>query len=157
MFLNELYSEHMKYHAFGRALYHPTLNSAIHIGACGYFDESGNWHYIGDIADQDFASKLGLDPIDKEDLKQAPTDKSTWECLLAERTKSRVFSIEAKATLVCIPTVELGQLLTSHIPQELKRWEFPLPPKLGLNSHPALSSVPFSSRYPPFIMKHTTT
>lgn len=98
MFLNELYSEHMKYHAFGRALYHPTLNSAIHIGACGYFDESGNWHYIGDIADLDFASKLGLDPIDKEDLKQAPTDKSTWECLLAEGTKSRVFSIEAKAT-----------------------------------------------------------
>ncbi|KAK0744657.1 hypothetical protein B0T21DRAFT_325469 [Apiosordaria backusii] len=104
MFLNKLYSEYMKHHAFGYALYHPTLNSAINIGACGYFDESDNWNPIGNIADQDFTSKFGLDPIDKEELEQAPTDKgTTWDCLLAAGTKGRVFSIEARATLMGIP------------------------------------------------------
>jgi hypothetical protein len=156
MSLSKLYSEHMKHHSFGYALYHPTFNSELDVGACGFFDKSGNWNRIGNIADAASLSKYGLRPIDTEDLKRAPTDdKGAWSCLLATGTKSRTLAAESEVKLVYIPGVELGQGLTKFA--EAIQQAFPLPPKRGSNTHLTWPSVPFSYHYPTSATKNTTS
>lgn len=49
--LDQVYRRMMKDHPFGYPLYKPVLMSSIQPGSCGYFDDSGFWHYAFHLSD----------------------------------------------------------------------------------------------------------
>lgn len=49
--LNEVYAEQFKNHPEGHALYFKVSGSSMKPGSCGYFNESGHWRTIVQVAD----------------------------------------------------------------------------------------------------------
>lgn len=48
--LNEVYARQLRNHPEGHALYFKVPGSSIKPGSCGYFNQSGHWRNIVDIA-----------------------------------------------------------------------------------------------------------
>lgn len=72
------YSLSMMSHPYGYAIYKPLPDNILKPGICGYFDDSGTWNPIADLADQESLAKFGL-KLPTEELDKAPLDYSgSW-------------------------------------------------------------------------------
>jgi hypothetical protein len=71
--LNIVYAEQMKHHPQGYALYEPISTNLLKPGACGYFDDFGNWNKIAQLDDKESLLKHGLtltsEPLEEADDK----------------------------------------------------------------------------------------
>jgi hypothetical protein len=95
--LNAVYTEQFKNHPEGHALYFKVPGHSMKPGSCGYFNESGHWRSIVQIAEVEPAT-LASDGW-KPPARLITTENQTgteWPIKLSESVQER--KIEAKAT-----------------------------------------------------------
>ena len=58
--LADIYTERMKCHPFGLALYHPASSRDLRPGCVGFFDSLGHWTPIAHLEQSETLAKYGL-------------------------------------------------------------------------------------------------
>ena len=76
--LNSDYSNHMKHHPYGYALFHPVSNGVMRPGSVGYLDELGFWNPIANLEDPESLSRYGLTPPSNPLSRAKPSKIKEW-------------------------------------------------------------------------------
>jgi hypothetical protein len=74
----QLYKECMRFHDYGRALYHPVKTTALRPGSCGYFDEDERWKAVVDFNDAKALEKYNLAKPKEEFKRGEPDTTAEW-------------------------------------------------------------------------------
>lgn len=81
------YSKLMAHHPFGIALYRPLSSEIFRPGACGYFDDCGDWNPICDLGDSSSMDVNGLERPE-DPIERAPLDQGiTWAAKLSMKMR----------------------------------------------------------------------
>jgi hypothetical protein len=92
--LNRIYADEMKNHPYGYGLYQPCFSTVIKPGSVGFFDKSGFWSPLADLADPKALETAGL-KAPKHALSPAPPQKQSWGPMASKSTSGH--NIDASA------------------------------------------------------------
>ena len=95
--LSDIYTERMKIHPFGLALYHPVSSRELRPGCVGFFDSLGGWTPIAHLEHSESLAKYGL-RFPTQSLTIARTERITgWTPKTGFEVKERSGGVDLGA------------------------------------------------------------